>query len=103
MTWRSGKTPSSAWRRSANQPSSRSAVRRRATPTPDGKNAVSTGDAVRVWDVETGKQVRAFGENLCGFALGMSADGKQILCNDMPARTVRLWDVETGKEVQKFQ
>jgi WD40 repeat protein len=75
----------------------------RVALTPDGKKAVSTGDAIRVWDVETGKQLGVFGQGLAGYGLAVSSDGKRILCNDIPSKTVRLWELEKGKEIQKYQ
>ena len=73
----------------------------RVTLTPDGKKAVSSGDALRLWDLKTGKCLRTFGEGLGGWGLCVSRDGKRVLCS-CPDNSVRLWELETGKEVQRF-
>jgi WD40 repeat protein len=73
----------------------------RVALTPDGKRAVSAGDALRVWDLESGKCLRTFGEGLGGWGLSVSRDGKRALCAAFD-RTVRLWELGTGKEVQRF-
>jgi WD40 repeat protein len=73
----------------------------RVVMLPDGKQAISSGDYLRVWNLETGKEVRRFAPGIWGWGLAVAKDGKRVLasCND---RSVRLYEVETGKEVQKF-
>src|SRR5205823_5426719 len=74
--------------------------------TPDGKKALSTGwsgeGTVRLWDLETGKELKRFGPY--GTSVGgvaVSSDGKRLLFGCYP-RTARLLDFETGKELQRF-
>ena len=67
----------------------------------DGKQAISAGDGLRVWDVATGRLVRTFAGSKASWGLALSADGKRVLCPGYD-RLVRLWDVETGKQVQQF-
>jgi WD40 repeat protein len=74
----------------------------RVVLTPDGKQAVSCGgDAIRVWDLATGKQVRTFGDGQSGWALAVSRDGRRLLCSG-PDRVVRLWDLASGKELRQL-
>jgi WD domain, G-beta repeat len=56
---------------------------------------------VRLWDVETAKELRCF-KGFRGVAsVAFSPDGKRALSGSED-KTVRLWDVETGKEVRCF-
>lgn len=73
----------------------------RVAVTPDGKHAVSSGDFLRVWDLNTGKEVRKFAPNARSWGLSISKDGKHVLAsqNDF---TVRLYELESGKEVHQF-
>jgi WD40 repeat protein len=76
----------------------------RAALSADGKRIVSSGraEALRVWDVATGQQVRHFSEGVIDWAgLALTRDGKRVLCSG-PDNTARLWDVETGKQLQRF-
>lgn len=72
--------------------------------SPDGKQALSGSrdKTVRLWDLETGKEIHCFaghtGTVLC---VAFSRDGKFALsgAND---KTVRVWDIATGKELRSF-
>ncbi len=101
-------------------------------PSPDGKsllvgvrivhhgvNALPTGMAVRLVDIETGKEIRKFkghlirqavsgmsipdpGETIIHVnALAFSPDGRTFLSGG-DDRIVRSWDVETGNEIRTF-
>ena len=43
---------------------------------PDGKRAVSSGDYLRLWDLESGKEVRHFAPDTYVWGLALSKDGK---------------------------
>lgn len=69
---------------------------RRVALSPDGKHAVTAGwDNIRYWDLTSGKQIRAFGENKQGYwSLSFSPDGQRVIAG---GRNVYLFDVKTGK------
>jgi WD40 repeat protein len=66
----------------------------------DGKHLfASSFGAVQMWDM-TGKLVRTFRAyaDAHGFYhLGLSPDGKRLVCNDMPT-TAKVWDIEGDKQ-----
>jgi WD40 repeat protein len=83
---------------------------------PDGRRAVSGGgglaadDAwqpgtdfdIRLWDLETGKEIRHFqGHGASITSLAVSADGRRLLSGSHDG-TARVWDVDSGKELQRF-
>jgi WD40 repeat protein len=69
--------------------------------SPDGKLLAEAGldDAVRLWDVGTGKAVRTCTASHLVGALAFSPDGKLLAGGNLYLNTVHLWDVATGREV----
>lgn len=77
------------------------------TFSPDGKiagGAVSHGDSVQIWDVQTGKLLRSLkghkphAGNFGARSAAFSADGK-VLYTGGADRTIRVWEVATGKQL----
>lgn len=59
--------------------------------------------SLRLWDVETGKEVRRFeGHTRIVLCVAFSPDGRLALSGSVDL-TARLWDVQTGKELKRFQ
>jgi WD40 repeat protein len=73
----------------------------RVVVTPDGKHIVSSGDYLRLWDLQTGKEVLRFTPNARSWGLSISRDGKRLLASNAD-RSVRLYEIPSGKELQKF-
>ena len=79
--------------------------------SPDGKQALSgDGDGtVRLWDVETGKELHCFDGHKQDMLRGkeivwcvvFSPNGRQALSGGFMGMA-RLWDLETGKELHAF-
>ena len=67
---------------------------------PSGKFVVTGGNdcLVKLWDVETGKQMAQLeGHDHHVYSVMFHPDGKQILSGDLEGK-VRIWEIETGKE-----
>jgi WD40 repeat protein len=72
--------------------------------TPDGKQAVVTGGAVILYDLETGKELhRTLELSFARCGLALTRDGKQFVTGHQHDKVVRLGEVQTGKVVQTFE
>lgn len=70
----------------------------------DGKYVLtgSHDKTARLWEAETGKEVRQFVGHSDGLSsVAFSADGKYVLTGSSD-KTARLWETATGKEVRRF-
>ena len=73
--------------------------------SPDGKRIVSASadNTVRIWDVETGKEIRKFEKHTDQVnSAAFSPDGKRIV-SASDDKTVRIWNAETGEEIHRFE
>jgi dipeptidyl aminopeptidase/acylaminoacyl peptidase len=70
---------------------------------PVSENGVFQGtELIRMWDVETGKELRRFHEPKgASDCLAVSGDGRRALSGGW-AGCVQLWDTETGKALARF-
>ena len=56
-------------------------------------------NTARVWDAETGKELRRLDGHAAGItAAGFSPDGKRIVTGSKD-KTVRIWDADSGREL----
>jgi hypothetical protein len=83
--------------------------------SPDGRLAYSTSggsftgewrdgtdSAIRVWDVETGRELRRLNGNRgIVWSVAVSRDGRRVLAGGSDG-TLILWDSETGAEIRRF-
>jgi WD40 repeat protein len=56
---------------------------------------------VKAWDIATGRQRRAFGDDAPFCAIDVSPDGKLVAAGDED-RGIRIWDAATGREVRRI-
>src|SRR5947209_1681806 len=80
--------------------------------SPDGQTVIAGGplrvadekvDAVRFWDVRTGKLVRSLHSQPFGSgSLALSGDGK-ILASEVGASIVWIWDLSLGKPIHQLE
>ncbi|MCX5832560.1 MAG: caspase family protein [Deltaproteobacteria bacterium] len=69
--------------------------------SPDGKYVLSGGRNLKLWNVETGKEIKSFVKEVSTIgAVAFSPEGKQALSENVEG--IKLWDVITGKEIRTF-
>ncbi len=72
--------------------------------TPDGKHAVSASDddTLKVWDLESGREVRTLaGHSDSVFAVAVAPDGKRVVSASHD-QTLKVWDLESGMLLTSF-
>jgi WD40 repeat protein len=72
--------------------------------SPDGKSLAANNsaiDAVHLWDVETGKELKRIAVPKA-YCMAFSSDGKRLAIGGYEERAVRVFDVESGKELRKY-
>ena len=72
--------------------------------SPDGKYLVSgsSDKNIKLWEVETGREIRTFVANDMVDSVAFSPDGKSLLSLESKG-AVKLWDVKTGKEIRTLR
>lgn len=79
--------------------------------SPDGRYLVSGSDAVKAWELSSGKLARIFrgsvpaaksGMGDLVFSFALSPDGKQVLSSHGADYLLRLWDFAEAAEIRKF-
>jgi WD40 repeat protein/uncharacterized caspase-like protein len=73
--------------------------------SPDGKQILSgSGDGtVKLWDTESGREIRTFGHTGRVNSVAFSPNGKQALsCSSGFYKKIKLWDVASGNEIRTF-
>ena len=73
--------------------------------TPDGQYLLtgSRDKTIKLWDVETGRELRSFfGHTSTINDLDISADGKTFVSSSADGSAI-IWDILTGKPIKKFE
>src|SRR5579883_1010218 len=64
--------------------------------------SASNDSPVRLWDVATGKEIRALqGDRYGAYSLALSPAGKMLAAGEL--EPVRVWETATGKEIRRIQ
>ncbi len=73
--------------------------------SPDGKTLATAGwsSGVALWDVESGQQVRTFGQTMLGAnRIAFTPDGSKLVYAQAGPLPVTLWEVSSGRTLQTF-
>ena len=77
--------------------------------SPDGKYVLSAGLRVRLWEIESGMEIRCYeGHKTRVNSIAFSSDGRYIISGSgnnsqySDNGTIILWDVNTGAEIRRF-
>jgi len=73
--------------------------------SPDGKYAFTGGwdQTIKVWDANTGREVRTLYGTAKVTAIAVSPDGKQLLTGDEGYQdNLKLWDLKSGRVIRAF-
>jgi len=73
--------------------------------TPDGKHVISGSDdnTLRVWDIESGKEIQTLEVLTCSVdAVAVTPDGKHAILGSYD-NTLRVWDIESREEIQTLE
>ena len=71
--------------------------------SPDGKQIVSGSldSTIKLWDTESGREIRTLGYTHGVLSVAFSLDGKQVLSSSFDG-TLKLWDMVTGHVIRTF-
>lgn len=69
--------------------------------SPDGELLASTSwdKTVKLWEVETGKELTSFSVPDKGFSIAFSADGKSLAAGFLGEQPIKIWEIDTGLEL----
>lgn len=71
--------------------------------SPDGQFALSCGEALKLWNVKTGRKIRTFnGHTKPVITAAFSRDGTQVISGSLDY-TVKQWDVTSGRMIWSLQ